>query len=380
MYISIKKDYMHMRKLLIKGGYGEHGRSCFLVEYGSQGHFYMVDCGIMDTDPDPYPHVSKEELEKADYLFLTHSHKDHSGAFDTFVKNGFHGKLICSKMTAILSKINYTNCIYLSIDNESIDKLIWNDNNLIVSFGRSGHSPGGLWYRIKDIQGTCFFSGDYQEDAMFYASDTIKGQIADIAILDEAHDSCIDNAKALREKIVMQVEEQLQNKKSVIFPVPHYGRGVEMYLLMKQSFPHVNIKVDSGFVECLEKILSEPIWYKKEVYETIYQELPKLRSQAINLSKGNDEIDYDIFFLDDTHIQKPYNEVFVKKEVEKDSVLFVTGRIKKGCYPEQALQEGKAYRLLYPHHQSKRDLERMIQNNKFKIVLPFHNDKKEILF
>ena len=50
-----------MRKFLVKGGYGEHGRSCFLVEYGTEGHFYMVDCGIMDSDSQPYPEISREE-------------------------------------------------------------------------------------------------------------------------------------------------------------------------------------------------------------------------------------------------------------------------------------------------------------------------------
>lgn len=77
---------MLMRKFLAKGGYGEHGRSCFLTEYGTEGRFYMVDCGIMDSDSNPYPDVTEEELAKTDYVFLTHSHKDHSGAFMHFVE------------------------------------------------------------------------------------------------------------------------------------------------------------------------------------------------------------------------------------------------------------------------------------------------------
>ena len=94
-------------KLRIKGGYGEHGRSCFLVEYGREGHCYMVDCGIMDTDPYPYPSVTREELEKVDYIFMTHCHKDHSGAFSYFVENGFSGILVASAMTLCLGKIQY---------------------------------------------------------------------------------------------------------------------------------------------------------------------------------------------------------------------------------------------------------------------------------
>lgn len=51
----------------------------------------MVDCGILDSDPNPYPKVTVEELKKTDYILLTHSHKDHSGAFQEFEKRGFRG-------------------------------------------------------------------------------------------------------------------------------------------------------------------------------------------------------------------------------------------------------------------------------------------------
>ena len=67
-----------MQKLVLKGGYGEHGRNCYLVEY-KQDHYVMLDCGILDTDSDPYPRLSKDEVKKIDYLILSHAHKDHTG-------------------------------------------------------------------------------------------------------------------------------------------------------------------------------------------------------------------------------------------------------------------------------------------------------------
>ena len=39
---------MSMNRLLVKGGYGEHGRSCFLLPMG-EDRYCMLDCGIMDT-------------------------------------------------------------------------------------------------------------------------------------------------------------------------------------------------------------------------------------------------------------------------------------------------------------------------------------------
>lgn len=107
---------MYMRKVISKGGYGEHGRSCFLVEYGNCGRFYIVDCGIMDTDIFPYPNVEEKELERADYLFLTHCHKDHSGAFSYFIEKGFSGWLVASELTLSLSRISYSKTIMLNAE------------------------------------------------------------------------------------------------------------------------------------------------------------------------------------------------------------------------------------------------------------------------
>ena len=44
---------MSMIPLIIKGGYGEHGRSCFLFPF-QENRYAMLDCGIMDTDPEPF--------------------------------------------------------------------------------------------------------------------------------------------------------------------------------------------------------------------------------------------------------------------------------------------------------------------------------------
>ena len=47
--------------------------------------------------------------------------------------------------------------------------------------------------------------------------------------------------------------------------------------------------------------------------------------------------------------------------------------------PEKLLAEGKAAKFLYPHHQSRGDLLRVAENNDFTVVLPYHNEVKEVL-
>lgn len=102
---------MCMNQLIIKGGYGEHGRSCFLIPFG-EDRYYMLDCGILDTDENLYPKVEGFILEKTDYLFLSHCHKDHSGAFSHLVSMGFKGWLVTSAATMELADIHYEKVIF----------------------------------------------------------------------------------------------------------------------------------------------------------------------------------------------------------------------------------------------------------------------------
>ena len=48
-----------MTELELKGGYGEHGRSCFLLKQ-ENGRSLMFDCGILDTDALPYPNITPD--------------------------------------------------------------------------------------------------------------------------------------------------------------------------------------------------------------------------------------------------------------------------------------------------------------------------------
>ena len=103
---------MSMNRLIIKGGYGEHGRSCFLLSFG-ENRYYMLDCGIMDTDPNPFPQVEPALLKQTRYLFLSHCHKDHSGAFEEFCRQGFNGWLVTTRPTLEFSGILWDKTILL---------------------------------------------------------------------------------------------------------------------------------------------------------------------------------------------------------------------------------------------------------------------------
>ena len=371
-----------MSKLMIRGGYGEHGRSCFLVEYGDRDSLYMVDCGIMDTDPFPYPDVTPEELARVEYLFLTHCHKDHSGAFEYFCQRGFRGTLVTSRMTCLLAGIEYEKTEYLDI--AEMQAAVQRENcrqfgSLMVCYGRTGHCPGGLWFEIAenmDPVNTIVFSGDYQEDTMVYRCDPICGRHAKLALIDCAHRETELNAEELRRQIISVVSEKRKNGRRVILPVPQYGRGLELLLLMQREFPKMRIRVDRDFLNYARKMLSEPVWYHAEAYRELKVENMDVMDIFGSLNVAPE---YEILLLADTHLKKQKHVDFVHNEIEAGAAVLINGRVKKNGPAGKLLDAGKAEKFLFPHHQSHHDLKHVVAENSFGVVLPFHNNEKEIV-
>lgn len=91
-------------KIIPYGGAEGVTGSCFFIEAGD-AHF-LVDCGFFQGEENNrnnrgFPFNPKDI--KA--VFLTHAHLDHSGRLPLLVKSGFRGKIVCTDVTASLTKI-----------------------------------------------------------------------------------------------------------------------------------------------------------------------------------------------------------------------------------------------------------------------------------
>ena len=222
---------MSMNQLEIRGGYGEHGRSCFLLPLEGE-RFCMLDCGIMDTDPNPFPQVDPEILKKTEYLFLSHCHKDHSGAFSHFRDLGFHGRLITTEPTLRFSRIDWKDTLLLDCPSKAPSQPVFLEDGLSFSYGKTGHCAGSVWFHLFFPSGSLFYSGDYQKRTLAYAVDPIEGEKADLAILDCAHDGEQGNADELRSRMADRIRETVRQGRRVILPLPKYGRGMEMICML----------------------------------------------------------------------------------------------------------------------------------------------------
>lgn len=80
--------------------------SCHFIDTGSIK--FLVDCGAyqgsdeqeaMNYQPFPF------DPAQLDFVFLTHAHFDHCGRLPVLVKQGFHGRIICTQPTRDLAKV-----------------------------------------------------------------------------------------------------------------------------------------------------------------------------------------------------------------------------------------------------------------------------------
>ena len=149
---------MSMVPLIVKGGYGEHGRSCFLFPF-QKNKYAMLDCGIMDTDPQPFPVVEPELLKQTEYLFLSHCHKDHSGAFEHFREAGFKGWLVAAAPTVKCAGIDYDRTILLPDPKGGLEEEVTLKGGLSFFYGRTGHCAGSIWLHFFGAFGSLLYSG-----------------------------------------------------------------------------------------------------------------------------------------------------------------------------------------------------------------------------
>lgn len=156
----------------------------------------LIDCGLFQGYKElrlrnwtPLP-IKPQELN---YVLLTHAHIDHSGYLPLLVKNGFHGKILCTQATYELCKIllpdsghlqeeealfanrkSYSKHhpalpLYTRDDAElclnyfqpvEFNKTVPIDNQLHAFFNYAGHILGASFIQLKHQDVSILFSGD----------------------------------------------------------------------------------------------------------------------------------------------------------------------------------------------------------------------------
>lgn len=348
-------------ELFIAGGVGEHGRNCFLVR--GDAICFLVDCGKMaDMPDDPYPRLTPEQIRHLDVVFLTHSHADHTGALPWLYENGFEGTVIASEDT--LRQLPFPVKEHAAL--ETLCKV----KSLTVNWGRSGHCAGSVWYRFAEGEKSIFFSGDYTEDAQVYACDPIRSRKADLAVLDCAYGIDETPYDAACNRLIQETEKLMSVHSLLLFPVPKYGRGLELLKLFSERLSNVSYYADDIFLKNLTEQQAGGFWYRTAKISVSVQ---AYNGQA----KG-------IVFVSDPQLRSENARKIAEQILSLGGNAVMTGTLEKGSYSEKLFHQGKMELLRYPVHLNHAQFERLAGENSFFITIPYHSKefsvKPEISF
>lgn len=319
-------------KLFIAGGVGEHGRNCFLVQ--GETIRFLVDCGKMaDTPEAPYPRLTREQIGGLDAVFLTHSHADHTGALPWLYENGFQGTVVAAAET--LRQLPFA-----VRESRTLEELCLDGTgqlqNLSIQWGRSGHCAGSVWYRFAENGRSVFFSGDYTENTQVYVCDPIRNQRADLTVLDCAYGLDETLYEAACDRLVRETEKLLSDHKLLLFPVPKYGRGLEILKLFSDRLADVSYYADALFLQNLAEQDAGGFWYRQV----------KINAPAYPY----DGQAQGIVFVSDPQLRSKAAQNAAEQVLSQGGAAVMTGTLEKGSYSEELFRQGKMALLRYPVH------------------------------
>lgn len=340
-------------RVTFAGGVGEHGRNCFLVEADALA--FLVDCGVMAGAQHPYPALTKAQARSLRYVFLTHSHADHTGALPWLEGLGCAATVVAAQAT--LEQIGTP-----SLPVQALETFV-PPAGMKLEWGRAGHCAGSVWYAFQLDGQRLFFSGDYTEHSPVYAVDPVRDRVAALAVLDSAYGPDPRSDDAMRQDFLAAVEPFVAAGQPVLFPVPKYGRGQEMLLLLHSRWPETPLYGDAHFCKETQALAVDKTWVRPEACAA-------LREAVISpLEKTPPRCGF--CFVSGPQLRTP-DALALAEAFAAAGGVFLTGAVEPGSGADGLSRQGKTRFARIPVHCTDRECKALLQHNHFSQVIPYH--------
>ena len=290
-------------KLKFLGGARTVTGSCFYMECNNLK--FLVECGM-------YQGEDAEKINKAafdfnpeeiDYVFVTHSHLDHSGMLPRIVKEGFKGRIITTSATKDLLEIMLYDSAHIQesdtewltrkalragnppviplyttedvrnvmplIDIKKYGEIFHIGNGIKYRFLDAGHILGSgtleLWFQDSPKEKKIVFSGDIGKKGNPIVKDPLNPVEADFIVMESTYGNRLH--KPLKESIdelVDAVKTTIKRGGNVYIPSFAVGRAQDLLyilnnLVRKKRLYNINVYLDSPLAQEATKIyLSHP--------------------------------------------------------------------------------------------------------------------------
>ena len=339
-------------KLFIAGGCGEHRRNSFLLD--DKDECLLIDCG-KGEESFCFPQLNKEQIRKIRYLFLTHSHNDHSGGIEWLIENGFHGGIISTEESRTQCKIYYDNWNILPVT-EQMPLSRQFDSSLCIRYGRSGHCIGSIWYLIEWNHKKVFFTGDYKENSPVYICDKIRNISTDCAVIDCAYGNMKIDTVKLEKELLNTIKNMIHAGKSVCMPIPKFGRGLEILQTLK--------KLKNEFLVYADRNIYEQVMQKNSLW--INTSVVSVRL----LETWNGEP--AVLFVSDPQLRKKENYELAVNINKDGGIILLTGHVYPDTGSERLLKRRYAMQIMYPVHMNYQEVCDFVKKNHISNVVLNH--------
>jgi metallo-beta-lactamase family protein len=130
----------------------------------------LIDCGLFQERELKNRNWEKFPVppEKLNYILLTHAHLDHSGYMPKIVKDGFSGKILCTKPTKEITKIALLDSAKLMVEDAEKKRKRHQKE------GRKGPYPEIPLYEISDVERVFSFFEDVSYNEEIKISEKVK--------------------------------------------------------------------------------------------------------------------------------------------------------------------------------------------------------------
>ena len=267
--------------------------SCHCVEVN--GKRILIDCGLQQGRDERDNRVLDFAPGYIDYVIVTHAHIDHTGRIPLLVKQGFHGRIVATRLTGQLMSIMLRDSahiqesdaqwqnqkgrragrapvepLYTIADAEHAMELVetYEYGELVdlcegvrLRFTDAGHLLGSasaeLWLTEEGVTRKIVFSGDLGNVDQPVIRDPQPIDEADYVVMESTYgDRLHEPPESYTQALAQIIDETFEQGGNVIIPSFAVGRTQELLYFMREMKEEGMVKSHPDFRVCVDSPLA----------------------------------------------------------------------------------------------------------------------------
>ena len=267
--------------------------SCHCVEVN--GKRILIDCGLQQGRDERDNRVLDFAPGYIDYVIVTHAHIDHTGRIPLLVKQGFHGRIVATRLTGQLMSIMLRDSahiqesdaqwqnqkgrragrapvepLYTIADAEHALELVetYEYGELVdlfegarLRFTDAGHLLGSacaeLWLTEEGVTRKIVFSGDLGNVDQPIIRDPQTIDEADYVVMESTYgDRLHEPPESYTQALAQIIDETFEKGGNVIIPSFAVGRTQELLYFMREMKEEGMVKSHPDFRVCVDSPLA----------------------------------------------------------------------------------------------------------------------------